>query len=363
MKRKSADSNPEKLNAPGTLDGKGRETNYALRMMTASILLVLLFIVSFLLGRYPITPAELFGMLGDNILSLFGSGTDQFWTDQTEAVFFSVRLPRILLACMVGCCISAAGAAYQGTFQNPMAAPDILGASSGAAFGAALAILLRFPYWGIMASAFAFSIITVALVMMVSKFSGTSRVLGLILGGIIISSLFTAGTSFIKLVADPNDQLPQITYWLMGSLAESKMSQVGFVCIPMLLGIIPLVLLRWRINILTLGDAEASSMGVDSKRVRAIVIFCATLITAASVSVSGMIGWVGLVVPHLARRLIGNNYMRLLPMTMVIGALFLLGVDDISRNLMATEIPLGILTSLVGAPFFLYLLTRKGEVL
>lgn len=351
------------------LSDTGNETNYAVRIMIASLFLVLLFILSFLMGRYPITPAELFGMLWDSILSLFGSGTgsgagmEKFWDDQTEAIFFSVRLPRILLACMVGCCISTAGAAYQGTFQNPMAAPDILGASSGAAFGAALAILLRMPYWGIMISAFIFSIITVALVMMVSRFSGTGRVLGLILGGIIISSLFTAGTSYIKLVADPNDQLPQITYWLMGSLTEAKMKQVGFVIIPMVIGIIPLLLLRWRINILTLGDDEASSMGVDSKKVRAIVIFCATLITAAAVSVSGMIGWVGLVVPHLARRIIGNNYMRLLPMTMIIGALFLLLVDDISRNLMSTEIPLGILTSLVGAPFFLYLLTRKGEVL
>lgn len=256
-----------------------------------------------------------------------------------------------------------AGAAYQGTFRNPMAAPDLLGASSGAAFGAALAILLRAQYWGIMMSAFLFSIIAVSLVMLVGRFSATSRVLGLILGGIIISSLFTSGTSYIKLVADPNDQLPQITYWLMGSLSEADMGQVGFALIPMLAGIIPLMLLRWRINILTLGDEQARSMGVDSKRVRMIVILCATLITAASVSVSGMIGWVGLVVPHLARRLIGNNYMHLLPMTMIAGALFLLGVDDISRNLMATEIPLGILTSLAGAPFFLYLMTRKDGAL
>lgn len=335
-----------------------------------AVALLALFLFSFLLGRYPIHPLELGGMLLDSILH----GLQQllsllhlhmnfrihpFWDEQTQAVFFSVRLPRILLACLVGCCISTAGAAYQGVFQNPMAAPDILGASSGAAFGAALAILLGAASWGITASAFVFSLVTVILVMVVSRFARGSRVMTLILAGIVISSLFSSGTSYIKLVADPNDQLPQITYWLMGSLTEAKLTSVGFACIPMCIGLVPLLMLRWRINLLTLGDEEAASMGVDTRQVRAVVILCATLITAASVSVSGMIGWVGLVIPHFARRLVGSNYLQLLPMSMILGALFLLGVDDVSRNLMAKEIPLGILTSLIGAPFFIYLLTRR----
>lgn len=349
--------------------GRTLETRdkYMTKMMAAMAMLVALFVVSFLLGRYPIHPSELGGMLLDCILQKLHLNNvfviTPFWDEHTENIFFNIRLPRIILACMVGCCISTAGAAYQGVFQNPMAAPDILGASSGAAFGAALAILMGCTSWGITLLAFASSLITVCLVMLVSRYATGDKVLGLILGGIIISSLFSSGTSYVKLVADPNDQLPRITYWLMGSLTEASLKQVGFAVIPMLIGIIPLLLLRWRINILTLGDEEARSIGVDTKRVRTIVIICSTLITAASVSVSGMIGWVGLVVPHFARRMIGNNYMRLLPMTMIIGATFLLAVDDISRNLTAQEIPLGILTSLIGAPFFIYLITRKERFL
>ena len=350
------------------------EKQYKARFVIFTAALVVVFIISFLIGRYPISPLDLGGLLLNSVLEginsflgLFGANTDfhinNFWDENTEAVYLNIRLPRILLACLVGCCISTAGAAYQGVFQNPMAAPDILGASSGAAFGAALMILLGGSTWLITGSAFFFSLTTVMFVILVSKFAQGNKVLGLILGGIVISSLFTSGTSYIKLVADPTDQLPQITYWLMGSLTEAKLTEVGLACIPMLIGIIPLIALRWRINILTLGDEEAASMGVDIRKIRIIVILCSTLITAASVAVSGMISWVGLVIPHFARRIVGNNYMRLLPMSMIMGALFLLLVDDISRNLMAKEIPLGILTSLVGAPFFIYLLTRKEKLL
>ena len=333
------------------------EKQYKARFVIFAAALVVVFIISFLIGRYPISPLDLGGLLLNSVLEginsflgLFGANTDfhinNFWDENTEAVYLNIRLPRILLACLVGCCISTAGAAYQGVFQNPMAAPDILGASSGAAFGAALMILLGGSTWLITGSAFFFSLTTVMFVILVSKFAQGNKILGLILGGIVISSLFTSGTSYIKLVADPNDQLPQITYWLMGSLTEAKLTEVGLACIPMFIGIIPLIALRWRINILTLGDEEAASMGVDIRKIRIIVI-----------------SWVGLVIPHFARRIVGNNYMRLLPMSMIMGALFLLLVDDISRNLMAKEIPLGILTSLVGAPFFIYLLTRKEKLL
>ena len=328
--------------------------------------LLLLFSLSFFFGRYSIHPGELIGLIFYKLVGLI-PGIDwnikPFWDESIEGIFMNVRLPRIMLACLVGCCISMAGAAYQGVFQNPMAAPDILGASSGAAFGAALGILIGGNSWTITGLAFLASLVTVALVMLIGEFASGSKVIGLILGGIIISSLFSSGTSYLKLIADPNDQLPKITYWLMGSLTEAKLSQVEFVIIPMAIGIIPLIFLSWRINVLTLGDEEAESMGVDTKKVRAAVIVCATLITAASVSVSGMIGWIGLVVPHFARRIVGNNYVYLMPLTMIIGAFFLLGVDDISRNMMAKETPLGILTSLVGAPFFIHLLVRKERFL
>jgi len=279
-----------------------------------------------------------------------------------ETILFNVRLPRIILACLVGSCLSSAGASYQGIFQNPMAAPDILGATSGAAFGAALAILNDASYLVISLSAFVFSLLTVTLVYLVSKKTKGSKVLGLILSGIIVGSLFTAGTSFIKLVADPTDQLPAITYWLMGSLAGAKQDTVVMAMIPMILGLVPLFLLRWRINVLTLGDDEARTMGINASKLRLFVIICATLVTAASVSVSGMIGWVGLVIPHLSRRLVGNNYKYLMPASILFGAIFMLLVDDVSRNLLQTEIPIGILTAFIGAPFFVYLITRKGEV-
>ncbi len=313
-------------------------------------------VISAMLGRYPITAKEVGGVIASQFFDI-----ERFWMPIVESLLLQSRLPRIFLACLVGCALSAAGASYQGVFQNPMAAPDVLGASSGAAFGAALAILLGMSKSMTVAFAFGASLLCVGLVIFVGNRTKGKRVVGLILAGIMISSLFSSGTSYIKLVADPNDQLPAITYWLMGSLNGTMPSDVHFALIPMALGLIPLLLLRWRINLLTLGDNEAKTMGIHTSRLRTIVILCATLITAAAVSVSGVIGWVGLVIPHLARRLVGNDYRRLLPTSMLMGALFLLLVDDVSRNALATEIPIGILTSVIGAPFFIYLMTKDGE--
>jgi iron complex transport system permease protein len=189
------------------------------------------------------------------------------------------------------------------------------------------------------------------------------RVVNLILAGIMIGSLFTAGTSYIKLVADPSNQLPAITYWMMGSLSGVKLRDAAFIAVPMAVGLIPLFLLRWQINLLTLGDEEARTLGVNTNRLRFLVIVCATLVTAASVSVSGVIGWVGLVIPHLSRKLVGSNYRYLLPASMLAGAVFLLLVDDVSRNLLAVEIPIGILTAFIGAPFFIYLISKREKTL
>lgn len=333
-----------------------KKLSYNSIMAILAAALIIAVIASVTLGRYPIGLRELAGILGSGFLDM-----EPFWTKTQESLLLQHRLPRILLACMVGGCLSAAGAAYQGVFQNPMAAPDILGASAGAAFGAALAILLRLSDTWIMVFAFAGSIGTVLLVMFVAGRAKGKRVLGLILAGIMVSSLISSGTSLIKLVADPEDQLPAITYWLMGSMNGTTPDDVVFALIPMVFGLAPLLLLRWRMNLLTLGDEEARTMGVHPKRMRSTVILSATLITAASVSVSGVIGWVGLVIPHLTRRMVGNNYRYLLPACTLFGATFLLLVDDLSRNLFMTEIPIGILTSFIGAPFFLYLITREGE--
>lgn len=335
---------------------KKQKMPYAATVTLLGVALVVTVLISFLIGRYPVKPGELLGILTNRVFPI-----ENFWQQTTELVVLNVRLPRVLIACMVGCCLSAAGASYQGAFQNPMAAPDILGASSGAAFGAALAILLGLSGFLITLFAFVSSLACVGLVIFVSGHARGKKVLGLVLSGIMISSLFSSGTSFIKLVADPNNQLPAITYWLMGSLSGVKRGDVLFAFVPMLAGCLTLFLLRWRINVLTLGDDEARTMGVNAGRVRFLVILASTLITAASVAVSGMIGWVGLVIPHLARRLVGNNYRHLMPASMLLGALFLLVVDNVCRNLLATEIPLGILTSLVGAPFFIYLITREHE--
>jgi iron complex transport system permease protein len=321
-----------------------------------AIILAIIIFVSFRLGRYPISTQELCGLIFGKLFK-----ADSLGIGQSGAILFNVRLPRIVLGCLVGCCLSAAGAAYQGIFQNPMAAPDILGASAGAAFGAALAILYYGGSQMITVSAFCFSLLSVGLVYLISKRAKGKSVLGLILAGIMVGSLFSAGTSYIKLVADPNDQLPAITYWLIGSLAGAKMSQIQFALAPMAAGLAILHILRWQINVLTMGEDEARTMGVNTKLIRLLVIIGATLVTAASVSVSGMIGWVGLVIPHLARKLVGNNYKHLMPASMLTGSIFMLLVDNVSRNLLTTEIPLGILTAFIGAPFFIYLITRKGE--
>lgn len=328
--------------------------NQILVLLTLSLAALMLGSVT--LGRYPIGLRELGGILASRLWDV-----EPFWTMTQESLLLQHRLPRIFLACMVGGSLACAGAAYQGVFQNPMAAPDILGASSGAAFGAALAILLKLSGTWIMAFAFLGSLLTVMLVMLAAGRSRSKRVLGLILSGIMVSSLISSGTSLIKLVADPEDQLPAITYWLMGSLNGTSPQDVRFALLPMVLGLLPLFLLRWRINLLTLGDDEARTMGVHTVRLRTAVILSATLITAASVAVSGVIGWVGLVIPHLTRRMVGSSYRHLLPASALFGAVFLLMVDNLSRNLFATEIPLGILTSFIGAPFFLYLITREGE--
>lgn len=318
--------------------------------------LLALFLLSFVVGRYGVPLGQVVRILLSGVLPL-----EQTWTDNMAIAVLNVRLPRILLACLVGCGLSAAGTGYQTVFQNPMAAPDILGASSGACFGAALAILTGQSAVMITVFAFLASLLSVALVYLVGNHTRGNRVVNLLLAGIMVGSLFSACTSYIKLVADPTNQLPQITYWLMGSLSGTRMGTVRFAAICMAVGLVPLLLLRWRMNLLTLSPDEARAMGVHTDRLRLAVILSSTVLTAAAVSVSGMIGWVGLVIPHLSRRIVGSDCRRLMPMACLFGAAFLLLVDNMARCLTATEIPIGILTAFVGAPFFIYLMVRGGD--
>ena len=334
---------------------RATDKRYARRFAVLGAVFLAVLLGSLLVGRYALSPGQLVHMLWTRI-----SGGAADWPISDDKVVFAVRLPRVAAAALVGAALAVSGAAYQGMFRNPMVSPDILGASTGAGFGAAVAILLGAGYFGISAAAFCCGLLAVAAAWLVSRLSKADQAVALILAGMMISSLFSAGTSFVKLVADTQQQLPAITYWLMGSLSSIKDKDVVFLAIPVTLGMIPLFFLRWRMNLMTVGEEEAQSMGVNTRRLRGAVIVCATLLTSASVAVSGMIGWVGLVIPHFCRMLFGYDYRRLIPAGALFGAAFLLAVDDIARLVTTGELPLGILTAFVGAPLFLYLIATGG---
>ena len=311
------------------------------------VILLVAFVASLTLGRF-----ELFEAL--------------FSDDPTEVqtavnVFLIMRLPRVLAAACVGAMLAMAGCAYQGLFRNPMVSPDLLGASAGAGFGAALGLLLSLGGIGVQVSAFVFGCLAVgvsyALSQRISR--GMNAILVLVLCGMVVQNLFTAFTSAVKFVADPNSQLPEITFWLMGGLANVGTDNVWWLIVPFVVGTAVLFSLRWRLNVMSLGDEEASSLGVDVKRTRLAVVLAATLVTASAVSVAGMVGWVGLIIPHLARFLVGPDHRGLLPASFLLGASFLLVVDDVCRSIYTTEIPISILTAIIGAPLFVYLIFRQ----
>lgn len=322
-------------------------------LLGMGVVLFLIIVFSFTLGRYTLSLQE--------VITTFFSPLTGSPVDVTlKNVVFQARLPRILVAVLIGSGLSVAGAAYQGIFRNPMVSPDLLGASAGAGFGAAVAILFSFSYFEIQVTSFFFGIIAVFLSFGISSVISrdSNNVLSLVLTGMVVSSLFQAFISLIKYLADPNNTLPAITFWLMGGLSSVVVSKIPLLLVPILIGGLPLFLLRWRINTLSFGDEEARMLGINPKRLRIIIILCATMITAACVATGGMISWVGLVIPHLARMIVGPNYKRLIPASCLLGGAFLLVVDDIARSLITSEIPLSILTSVIGAPFFLYLLLR-----
>src|SRR5699024_5364090 len=325
------------------------------KLIILFIVLIITIFISFQLARYLIYPKILFR-------SLFAIITNNIDTIPKEVltVLLKIRVPRILSAILIGAALSMSGSSYQALFQNPMVSPDILGASQGAGFGAALGLLWYFSYQTTALMAFAIGLTAVFIAYMISTKFKVDRILGLVLSGMMVGSIFSSMISFIKLVADPDNTLPAITYWLMGSLASIRNADVKLVFIPILIGIVLTLSIRWKMNLLTMGEDEARSMGVNTKMTRIIIVFASTLMTAACVSVSGMIGWVGLVIPHFARMVVGNDYRYVLPASGLIGAIFLLIVDNLARNLTTAEIPLGILTSFVGAPLFIYLILKRG---
>lgn len=324
----------------------------ALAWGLAGAALLAAFLGALAVGRFPIAPAELPGVLLGRV------------EGPAAAVFWNVRLPRVAAAGLVGACLAAAGAAFQGMFRNPLASPDLLGVSAGASLGAVLGIFLGLPVAAIQGMAFAGGLAAVAAV---AALAGAARgpngyggdpVLVLILAGVALGALMGAAIGLLKVLADPYNQLPAITFWLLGTLSGATRGDVLAAAPPALAGLLGLFLLRWRLNLLTLGEDEARALGVSTGALRAAAVACATLATAAVTALAGAVGWIGLVVPHMARLLGGPDLRRLLPLSMVLGAAFLLAVDTLARNAGRVEVPLGVLTAVLGTPLFLWLLAR-----
>ncbi len=330
--------------------------NKKLIITIITILPILSIIISLFIGRYPLSLEEVFQILLNNF-----AHTNYKIQPIKETVVIDVRLPRAILGALVGGSLAISGTALQGMFKNPLVDSGILGVSSGAGFGAALAIILFDSVFMIYTLSFIFSIIAVILTFFIGRIYSTTPNIMLVLGGVVVSSVFSSLISFSKYIADPYDQLPTIVFWLMGSLASADYQDILIAAIPMLIGVIGLFCIRWRINILSMGDRECQALGVNTKITKIIVIICTTLATAGAVSVSGIIGWVGLVIPHIGRMLIGNDNKYLVPISFCLGSTFLIFVDNIGRIITGSEIPLGILTALIGGPFYVYLLKKtKG---
>ena len=333
--------------------GRGTTADVSLRrpVLTLTGLLALslavMAFVAVMIGPFALSP-------GQTVMALFGQGDEQ-----AAIVVWNIRVPRVAAALLVGAALAAAGASYQALFRNPLVSPDILGVSAGAGLGAVAGIFLSLPVAAIQASAFVGGMAAVGFVTLVaSMVRNTDRTLTLVLIGVVIGALAGAATSLLKVMADPYDQLPAITFWLLGSLAAITTDDI-LPALPMvLIGLVPLALLRWRINVLSLGDEEARALGIEVGRTRFLVIAAATLITASVTALAGVVGWVGLVIPHIARMLVGPGFGRLLPVSVLIGAGYLLVVDTLARTIAEVEVPLGILTAVIGAPFFVWLLAR-----
>lgn len=318
-----------------------------------AVILVLALVVAAAIGPYRIPPLDLVQALMRRIV---GAPIPP----ALDTVLIQIRLPRVAAAALVGAALAGAGGAYQTLFRNPLVSPDILGVSTGAGLGAVFGILLGLPVMAIQLLGFVAGLATVGLVVALARMLRSQNdLLVLVLAGIVVGAMASAAISLIKILADPYQQLPAITFWLLGSIAGIKLGDVGAVLPLVLVGLAVLAALRWRIGVLSLGDDEARALGVEAGRIRFAVIAAATLVTASVVAVSGVIGWVGLMVPHMARMLVGARFDRMLPATLLIGATFMVVVDTLARTIAPIEVPLGVLTAVVGAPVFVWLLARS----
>lgn len=323
-----------------------------MKLLILLVLVLAAFFASFLIGRYPVAPDMVFSILSAKILYL-----PQTWSDTMEKVVINMRLPRIFAAMLVGAVLAVSGAAYQNLFRNPLVDPKLLGVSFGAGFGAAAGILFHLSWLWIQAGAFAGGLVAVMCSMAIGSYFGKSITV-LVIGGMVVSYLFQALIFALQYVADPNDTLPTITYWLMGSFTKVSLGDFRWIIPLTAIPTAVLYAIRWHINTLGVGEEEAHALGVNVKLIRGIVIVCATLMTAAAVSISGIIGWVGLVIPHIARMIMGTNFSLILPASLLLGSLYMLIIDNLCRSIIAIEIPVGILTAIIGAPFFVFLLAK-----
>jgi iron complex transport system permease protein len=326
-------------------------------MTIALAVLVAGLLLAFTVGRYPVGLGELLRVVFGK---LTGHAADV--PAAVENVIWHVRGPRVIAAALVGAALAVAGTAFQGLFRNPLVSPDLLGASSGAALGAVLGIYLSLGIFGIQALAFVGGLVAVAAVYLIgSAVRARDPILVLVLTGVVIGSLLGAGVGLVKYLADPYNQLPAMTFWLLGSLASTGTADLVPLFGPVALGTLVLVALRWRMNVMSLPDEESRALGVPTGPLRIAIVAAATLVTSASVATAGIIGWVGLVVPHIARTLVGPDFARLVPAAALLGGGFLLVIDTLARTAAPIEIPLGILTALVGTPFFIWLLASVSK--
>ena len=318
------------------------------------VLLAVVFFIALCAGRYSIRVTEVVRILASSVFDV-----TQTWDDKAYGVIFTLRLPRTIGAVLVGAALSLAGAAYQGVFKNPLVSPDLLGVSSGACVGAAIAILLGMNSLGVQALAFAVGIGAVTLTMLIPRLFRSSSMMMLVLSGVIVRGMMDSVVGIIKYIADPETQLADITYWTLGSLVKVLSSDLFAIAPVIAAGCLMVLLLSWRINILSLGEQEARALGVHVGFVRGVVIICSTLLTASAVCVCGTIGWVGLVIPHLSRITIGQDNTKSIPVSLLMGAIFMVAIDTLARVLTSLELPLSILTGIIGAPFYFMVLAGQ----
>lgn len=363
----SPSPSPQPIPGHGT-GARSSRRRHRLVLLLCALILCAVALVSMAAGRYWVPPNEILRILFNEATAVAGGDglVRRTWTDQEATVILDVRLPRVLLAFLVGGALSLGGACLQALFRNPLVSPDIIGVTAGASFGGVLVLTLGLSGGWMVGGAFGFGLAALSGVLLLGRMGGRSNaMLMIVLGGIVVAAFFNALVSFMTYIADPYSELPSIVHWLLGSIAAASYDKVLTALVPVALGAVVVLALRWRLNVLSLGDDDAAALGVNPHRSRVLLLCAVALMTAGTVAVAGAVGWVGLVVPHLARLWVGPDHRVLLPASLLLGGTYLMLIDTLSRSITSSELPLGILTAVIGAPVFVVLLARsqkKGEM-